>query len=194
MLSLLVASPLAAQDPADRIVLQPGDAVRVTLWREPNLSGEFLVNDRGETVFPLVGTRLVAGRPWGEVRDSLRAAFARELREPDVGLIPLRRVYVLGSVDNPGIYYADPLGTFAQAVAYAGGVTAEGDASHIRVVRDGVTVIARTALDGPMAAADLHSGDQIFVERRGWFDRNSAAVIGATAGLLGVIATVILIR
>jgi hypothetical protein len=45
-----------------------------------------------------------------------------------------------------------------------------------------------------MSATDLRSGDQIFVERRSWFDRNSAAVIGAGAGLLGVIATLVLIR
>jgi polysaccharide export outer membrane protein len=116
------------------------------------------------------------------------------LRDADVGLVPLRRVYVLGSVANPGIYFADPLGTFAQAIAMAGGPTADGDPTRIRIVREGATVIERTAIDAVMSASDLRSGDQIFVERRDWFDRNSAAVIGAGAGLLGVIATLILVR
>jgi len=194
ILALFLGMPVLAQEPADRIILQPGDAIRVTIWREPARSGEFLVNNLGESVLPILGTRRVAGRPWGQVKDSLRAAFARELRDSDVGLIPLRRVYVFGSVETPGIYFADPLGTFAQAIAFAGGVSREGNPSHIRVVRDGRTVIARIALDAPMTPAALESGDQIFVERRGWFDRNSAAVLGAGAGLLGVLATVALIR
>lgn len=184
----------AAQDPAERIVLQPGDAIQVKVIREPQLSGDFLVNDRGESVLPLLGTRRVAGLPWGAVRDSLRAAFARELRNPDVGLVPLRRVFVLGMVAKPGVYYVDPLGTVAQSVAVAGGLAEDGDPSRIRIVRAGMTVIPRIALDAPMQASDLQSGDQIFVERRSWLDRNSAAVIGAGAGLLGVIATLVLIR
>lgn len=183
-----------AQDAAARLELQPGDAIQLKIWREPELSGDFLVNDRGEAVFPLIGTRLIAGRPWSEVRDTLLAAFRLELRDPDIGLVPLRRVYVLGSVDKPGIFYTDPLGTFAQAIAMAGGTTADGDPTRIRVVRRGTTVVPRTSLDAAMSATDLRSGDQIFVERRSWFDRNSAAVIGAGAGLLGVIATLVLIR
>ena len=183
-----------SQDAESRIVLQPGDAIQVKMIREPALSGDFVVNDRGETVLPIIGIKRVAGQPWGEVRDSLRAAFARELRGPDVALVPLRRIFVLGSVDRPGVYYIDPLGTVAQAVAMAGGATAEGDPSRIRVVRGGATVIERIGVDAPMTAAVLASGDQIFLERRSWFDRNSAAVIGAGAGLLGVIATLVILR
>lgn len=190
----LRALPAAAQDAAARIVLVPGDAIRVTIWRDAKLSGEFFVNDRGETVFPLIGTRLTAGRPWSEVRDSLLTAFGRELRAPDVGLVPMRRVFVLGSVSRPGVYYTDPLGTFAQAVALAGGTTSDGDPTRIRVVRAGTPVIRRTALDAVMSVNDLQSGDQIFVERRSWFDRNSGTVVGAGAGLLGVMATLILVR
>jgi protein involved in polysaccharide export with SLBB domain len=122
------------------------------------------------------------------------AAFGRELRDSDVALVPLRRVYVLGSVTKPGIYFADPLGTFAQAIAMAGGTTVDGDPTRIRVVRGGTAVVPRTALDAVMSASELRSGDQIFVERRSWFDRNSAAVVGAGAGLLGVIATLLLVR
>jgi protein involved in polysaccharide export with SLBB domain len=194
LLTLLHVPPAVAQGVASGLILQPGDAIQVKIWREPNLSGDFLVNDRGETVFPLIGTQRTAGLPWSHVRDSLLAGFRRELRSPDVELVPLRRVFVLGSVDRPGVYHSDPTGTFAQAVALAGGATAEGDPTHIRVVRGGTTVIRRTAVDGVMSASELASGDQIFVERRSWFDRNSAAVIGAGAGLLGVIATLIIVR
>ena len=190
----LPLAPVGAQEAAVQLVLQPGDAVQLKIWREPALSGEYGVNDRGEAVLPLIGVRLVTGRPWAEVRDTLLAAFRRELRDPDVGLVPLRRVYVLGSVDKPGIFFADPLGTFAQAIAMAGGTTADGDPTRVRVVRVGTVVVPRTSLDAMMLATDLRSGDQIFVERRSWFERNSAAVVGAGAGLLGVIATLILIR
>jgi len=186
--------PSWAQDGVAGLVLQPGDAVQVKILREPKLSGDFHVDERGETVFPIIGTRRTAGLPWQSLRDTLMAAFRREMRTPDVALVPLRRVFVLGSVDRPGIIYVNPLGTFSEAIAIAGGLASDGDPTRIRVVRDGATVLARISLDAAMMASDLRSGDRIFVERRSWFDRNSSAVVGAGAGLLGVIATLVLIR
>lgn len=195
LLCLTLCSTLSgAQVAPVGLVLQPGDAIQVKILREPKLSGEFGIDERGETVFPVIGTRRTAGLPWDALRDTLMAAFRRELRTPDVALVPLRRAVVLGSVNKPGIIFTNPLGTFAEVIALAGGLAPDGDPTRIRVVRDGVTVVARTSLDAAMTASDLRSGDRIFVERRSWFERNSAAVIGAGAGLLGVIATLVLIR
>lgn len=189
-----VSSPALAQITTSALVLQPGDAIAVRIPGEPKLSGEFAIDERGETVFPIIGTRRTAGLPWQTLRDSLMAAFGRELSTPDLALSPLRRVYVLGSVDKPGIFFVHPLGTFAEVIAMAGGLTSDGDPTHIRIVRDGASEVARISLDTAMSPSDLRSGDRIFVERRGWFDRNSAVVLSAGAGLLGVLVTVVLIR
>ena len=132
-MSLTVALRLGAQDAG--VVLRPGDHIEVTVPTEATLSGTVAVDERGIATFPVLGARLVAGLRWAEVRDSVLAAFRRELKDSSITLVPLRR---------------------------------------------------------GMLNAPVESGDQLFVERRRWWDRNSAGVVGAlisaTAILLSVFA------
>ena len=65
------AAPPPPLDPG----LRPGDAVRVDIWQEEDLTGEFLVAPSGTVVFPLVGEREVAGKAPAQVE----AELAREI-------------------------------------------------------------------------------------------------------------------
>ena len=61
------------------VVLQPGDKVQLKVWREPDLSGEFVVDQDGMVVLPHVG-RMEVGRL---TADSLRSLLvAQPLLEP----------------------------------------------------------------------------------------------------------------
>jgi protein involved in polysaccharide export with SLBB domain len=195
LLLSLVAPPIGAQTTAPAAVpafeLRPGDVVEVFLWREQALSGEFLVDERGMVLLPVIGSRSVVGAPWTVVRDSLMAAYARELRDQSVRLTPKRRVFVLGFVQEPGAYLADPTVPIAGAIALAGGASAEGDLRRVRVMRDGAVFMDAVSLESPLALSDVRSGDQIYVERRGWFDRNSPFFVSAMVGLAGIIVTLI---
>src|SRR5688500_7171973 len=51
----------AAMAQADTYVLSPGDKLKVTVFNEPDLTGEFQVNHAGDIAFPLVGTIPAAG-------------------------------------------------------------------------------------------------------------------------------------
>lgn len=194
----LVTLPAALDaqgQPDTNFTLQPGDVLTVTFWREPKLGGEFPVDERGQATLPILGTRTVTGRPWPQLRDSLMAQYARELANPgDVQILPMRRVFVLGSVTKPGAYLADPTASIAAAVALAGGATIDGSLNRVRVVRNGETVLRRAAVDSPLATANVQSGDQVFVDRRGWLDRNSAVALSTFVGLAGVIVTLIVFR
>jgi polysaccharide export outer membrane protein len=194
LLGTAAAGQAAPAAPAAPVTLRPGDVIQVQLPREPDLSGEFVIDERGFVALPILGLRAVTGSPWPIVRDSLLAAYAHELAESSVGLLAFRRVFVFGSVTKPGVYLADPSLSLAGAVAMAGGATAEGDLRKLRVVRDGETILARAPIDSPLAAVGVQSGDQIFVGRRGWFDRNSATAVSAFVGLAGVIVTLIIFR
>lgn len=192
----LVTLPLSGQAPdAASVTLSPGDVITATFWREPKMGGEFPVDERGMVALPVLGLRQVTAAPWTVVRDSLMAAYARELANPgDVQLLPMRRVFVLGSVTKPGAYLADPTASIAAAVALAGGAAPEGSLQRVRVVRNGETVVRRVAVDSPLAAANVQSGDQVFVDRRSWLDRNSAVALSTFVGLAGVIVTLIVFR
>ena len=122
--------------------LVPGDFLRVLVWREEDLSGEFQVDQNGNLVLPLLGEVSVEERGWDEVRDWLLQEYGKELRNPSIELTPLRSVYVLGEVNLPGRYNIDPTNdNLAGAVSLAGGVTLNGDMRNMRIVRDGGVIL-----------------------------------------------------
>lgn len=167
--------------------LAPGDVIRIAIWREPDLSGEFLVDEHGVVTLPLLGKRSVLNVPVTALRDSLIADYAVQLRNPSVTITPLRRIYVLGEVTKPGLYTVDPTISLAGAVALAGGATPNGNLDRLRVVRNGQVVLNGVAAGSSLSAVDIRSEDQVFVDRRGWLDRNStfaASVVFSTATLI----------
>jgi protein involved in polysaccharide export with SLBB domain len=100
-------------------------------------------------------------------------------------------VNVLGEVQKPGLYPVDPTVSLAGAVAMAGGTTALGDLHHIRVLREGQVLAAKVAYTRSLQDMDIRSGDQIFVERRGWFDRNSTFVVSALLSLTSIVIALV---
>jgi protein involved in polysaccharide export with SLBB domain len=164
--------------------LQPGDAVKLSVWREPDLSGEFPVNQRGEVVFPKIGKVQVANLTADSLSRMLVTTYSEFLRYPSIDVVVLRRVTVSGAVKNPGLYPVDPTMTVADAVALAGGATPQGKLDRVVLLRDGKTLLARLQRQARLGETPLRSGDQLFVPERGWLSRNPwvvAAVVGAVA-------------
>ena len=76
---LLLAAPLAAQEneaastaPRTGYLIQPGDLLEVSVWKEEYLERDILVRPDGGVTFPLAGDvlaagRTVAGTPYGTV-------------------------------------------------------------------------------------------------------------------------------
>lgn len=167
--------------------LQPGDVLSIEIWREPDLMGQFRVDEDGYVVLPLLGRIRVADVPIDELRDTLHAAYAAELRNPSVVITPLRRIYVLGEVNAPNLYTVDPTISIAGAVAMAGGANSQGSLQNIRVVSaDGIEQEG-LSVDSPLAQSGITSGDQIFVGRRSWFDRNSTFVVSALLSVTSIV-------
>lgn len=163
----------------DRVTLAPGDMLRITVWREPDMSGDFLVDELGIVTLPLLGKINVREIPLANLRDTLIAAYSVQLRNPTITVTPLRRVFVLGEVAKPGLYPADPTVTLAGVIALAGGATPGGDLRRIRVVRDGSVIASRVTAGSTLGMTDIRSNDQVFVDRRGWLDRNSTLLFRA---------------
>lgn len=190
---MLLLSPLGlgAQTEDGATTLRPGDVIAVEIWREEDLSGEFLVDETGAVTLPMLGRREVTGIPWGTVRDSLLDEYRTQLRNPSIVLTPMRRVNVLGEVNEPGLYEVDPTVSLAGVIAMAGGATVSGDLNKIRVIRDGRIIRERVAAGASLNSADVRSGDQIFVEQRNWFVRNSTFVISLLFSATSIIITLV---
>jgi polysaccharide export outer membrane protein len=179
------AVPAAA--PQGQVTLQPGDLIRVQIYREEDLNGEFPVDEAGVVVLPLIGERSVAGIPVRELREQLVEAYRVHLRNPSISITPLRRVNVLGEVQRPGLYPIDPTISLAGAIALAGGANTIGDLRKIRIVRRGVQIRERVGTGETISDADIRSGDEIIVERRSWFDRNSTVVVSSVISVTSLV-------
>ena len=186
-----VGAQAPAADRTNEVALLPGDIIRIAVWREADLSGDFLVDELGNVILPLLGKVAVMGIPLPELRQKLIAAYTVQLRNPSVVITPLRRVYVLGEVLRPGPYLADPTVTLAGVIALAGGANAIGSFGRIRILRNGAAVANRVSAVETLASMNVHSGDQIFVDRRSWFDRNSTFVASAVLSVLTVAVTLL---
>ncbi|HYW06470.1 MAG TPA: polysaccharide biosynthesis/export family protein [Longimicrobium sp.] len=197
VLLMACALPASAQTsaPASQVVsLGPGDVVKLVIWREEDLSGEFTVDANGVVTLPKIGEQRVAGIPVDQLRAQLVERFRAFLRNPSIVVIPLRRVQVLGEVRKPGLYTVDPTVTLAGAVALAEGATPDGDLGSIRIVRDGQLVTGRVTPGSTLSGVDIRSGDQIFVGKRSWISRNSPVLFGALLSVLTTAVAVILTR
>ena len=157
----------------------PGDVVRVMIWREPDLGGEFAVDDRGVLTLPMIGEQSVAGLTVEELRAHLVDQYRVNLRNPSISVTPMRRVQILGEVNRPGQYNLEPTISLAGAIAMAMGANPQGDLNRIRIVRDGEVVVTRVSASETLTGVEIRSGDQIFVGQKSWFARNSVAAITA---------------
>ncbi len=171
--------------------LLPGDVVRVAIWREDDLSGEFVVDEDGSVILPLLGRKQVVGIDPETLRDQLTEEYGDYLVNAAVNVTLLRRVVVLGEVRVPGQYTLDATQSIADLIARAQGITADGNANDIRLVRDGASY--RTNLNGSLSLgeAGIRSGDQIQVGKRSWWGRNFPSLVGVASLIANVITVVI---
>jgi polysaccharide export outer membrane protein len=146
--------------------LGPGDALRVTVFRHEDLSGEFTLDGDGYFAMPLVGEVLGGGRSARELENEIETALMSGgyLVEPQVSIQVLnyRPFYIIGEVNNPGSFeYVNGM-TVINAVALAGGFTYRADQDDI--------VISRGGSSGPEIEAapdtEVLPGDIIEVQER----------------------------
>ena len=168
--------------------LRPGDVVRLRIWREPDLSGDYPVDESGAVVFPKLGEYQVLNDTPSTLQERLLADYKQYLRNPSIEVIVLRRVRVIGAVYKPGLQLLDPTVTIADAVAAAGGATPIGDPNHVQIMRDGRMIAVNIREDTRIAESPILSGDQIVVPERSWISRNARSV----AAFAGVAATVVI--
>jgi len=144
-----------------------GDAVRVTVFQQPDLTTETRISERGAISMPLIGEVKLAGMSATEAGAQIGGALKRGkfLNNPQVQValttLRSRQVSVLGMVARPGRYALDETSSqLADVIAAAGGVTPTGSESVV-VKREGKE--QRIDLLGKNFA--LQGGETIYVER-----------------------------
>lgn len=184
---LAPSSVASAQDSTTE--LNPGDQIRITVWRKPEMSGDFAVGANGTILHPLYREVTVVGVPLSTVEERLRTYLTRYETNPQFVIQPLVRIVVGGEVRSPNILSVPPETTIAQAVALAGGATERGQLDRVVIHRDGQQI--RVDLSRPnsdVGALRIRSGDQILIGRRG---RAARELIGPIASSIAAVAGVV---
>ena len=170
--------------------LLPGDVVRITVWRKPELSGDFTVAADSTIKHPLYRELKIAGMRLVDAEGRLRTFLGRYEANPQVLIEPLLRVTLGGEVRIPNLYTLPPETTIAQAVALGGGPTMDGRLDRVRVVRGGESInVNLTDPSNAAGAMPVRSGDQIFVGRKSHVFRDIVGPVSSIAGAIAAIAT-----
>lgn len=113
--------------------LGPGDRLRIGVFGEPDLTGEFVVSTNGMVSYPLLGDHPAEGKTLSEFTETLRTALQRYVLQPNISVevMNYRPFFILGEVQNPGTYpYAAGLNVM-NAVATAGGFSYRADTRRV---------------------------------------------------------------
>jgi protein involved in polysaccharide export with SLBB domain len=146
--------------------LQPGEKVRITIYGEAGLSGEYQIDPGGFLSLPLVGVVKAAGISESDLQQLLVKRYSQEyLKNPKitVSVSEFRPFYIIGEVEKPGAYpYTSGLNVLS-AIAIAGGTTYRASHSRIYMQHPGESGLSEYTAS---AAIPVMPGDIIQIPRR----------------------------
>jgi polysaccharide biosynthesis/export protein len=120
--------------------LQAGEKIRITVYGETSLSGDYQIDPSGFVSLPLAGTVHAAGLTQAELEQALAKKFKTEyLKNPKVTVTisEFKPFYILGEIEKPGAYpYTSGLNVLS-AIAIAGGTTYRASKSTILIQHPG---------------------------------------------------------
>lgn len=158
---------LAAAPDVASYHLSPGDKVKVTVFNEPDMSGEFAVNGSGNVSIPLAGDVPAAGATAEQFETAVaRKLSGRYVKNPRVSveIVAYRPFNVIGEVRNAGQYPYRPGLTVQDAIAMAGGYTYRANTGTAYIRRAQAPGEATVKTDGERIA--VLPGDNIRIPER----------------------------
>jgi polysaccharide export outer membrane protein len=158
--------PAAAAYVGSDYRLGPGDKIRLNVFGEESLSGQFVVSGNGKVSLPLIGEVNAANLTVPEFQSEVDAALRQGyLKEPRISaeVLTYRPFYILGEVNKPGEYpYSSGL-TVLNAVATAGGFTYRAQTKRVFIRRHSETTEKPYELQSETAVSP---GDTIRIGER----------------------------
>jgi polysaccharide export outer membrane protein len=138
--ALAMQQPAAssAESLAQTYHLGPGDHLRVTVYQQPDLSGEFEVDPSGQVSLPLIEPIPAQGLTVRAFQQAVTTKLANGyLVNPrvNVDVLNYRPFYITGEVNKPGEYPYVAGMNILKAIAMAGGYTYRANTSKVFLTR-----------------------------------------------------------
>lgn len=175
---LSAAAQAATPVSKDEYRLGSGDAVRITVFQNPELSLEARVSESGVISYPLLGSVKLGGLSLTQAEkrivDGLREG--NFVKQPQVSILVVTvrgsQASILGQVNKPGRYPLEQADTkLSDLLALAGGIAPNGsDTAVVSGQRSGKAF--RKEVDVPLVLAGkqsedigIQAGDVVFIDR-----------------------------
>jgi polysaccharide export outer membrane protein len=173
--------------------LEPGDQVRIIVYKGEEFSGLFTIAANGTIIHPLFRDVNVVGVPLSTVEDRIRTFLQKYQTNPQFVIEPLVRIIVGGEVRTPNVYRVPPQTTVAQAIALAGGPTDRASLSKVSIIRDRQEVrMDITRPDSDASILQIRSGDQILIGRRSPPVTNLVGVVASSVAAVAAVLSILL--
>ncbi|KJV09593.1 hypothetical protein VZ95_10505 [Elstera litoralis] len=140
--------------------LGPGDRVRVQVFNEADLSGDYDIDGTGQISLPLIGQMTAGGQRVSDLEATILKALSNGyLKNPRVTVVVLtyRPFYIYGEVRLPGGYaYVNGM-RMVNAVVLAGGYTPRARQGRLLITRliDGKKTELEGNDDTPVLPGDI---------------------------------------
>ena len=145
--------------------LGSGDKLKITIFNQEDLNGEYTIDGAGNFSLPLVGTIAAKNLSLEELEVRLKDTLSPDfLLNPHISIQVLnyRPFYILGEVEKPDSYpYVSGM-TYLNAVAIAGGFTYRAKQDYVYVVHsnDNTQKEEKTKMDLPVMPGDIIRVDE----------------------------------
>ena len=144
MLAVLTAQ---GQD-AEHYAVGAGDVLEIEVFQEEELSAKYTIDDEGSFEMPLLGRVQAAGLSVQELSEDITVKLGTAyLVNPQVSIrvdvYSSQPVQILGSVNEPGIFYLTGPTTISEMLAQAGGVVSTQSARELLITNDWDTTIPK---------------------------------------------------
>jgi polysaccharide export outer membrane protein len=136
---MIFALPMMATAQEFRYILNPGDILDISVWKEEGMDREVLVLPDGMISFPLAGHIKASGQSPEELQRALAERLQKFIPDPVITVsvknVTGNKIYVIGQVKTAGEFLAGHRIDVMQALSLAGGLTPFADQDSIVVLR-----------------------------------------------------------
>jgi polysaccharide export outer membrane protein len=164
-----------------------GDKVKIQIWREEDVSGEYQLDSYGDLRLPLVGDVPAAGLTADALADTLEERYSAYIKSPMIIVTPMFRVTILGAVKMPGSYWVSGAENVMDLIAMAGGLAEKAVMERTKITRGEEVIVVNAAqyirTGKTLGDIGVQSGDIVVVPRSRWPNWSELAVILSTIAL-----------
>lgn len=148
--------------------VKPGDMLRISVWKEPDLTSPVLVTPDGAFSFPLVGQIEARNKTVTELTQMIGERLKKYIADPVVTVgvqeIHGNKIYVIGQVNKPGEFIMNVRVDVMQSLSMAGGTTPFAGLKDISIIRRTGSVQKMIPFDYEKAAKGKNLDQNVMLE------------------------------